>query len=42
VYDIPVEQDQEIARVKLATMGINIDELSDEQIKYIDDYSSGT
>jgi adenosylhomocysteinase len=42
VYDIPVEQDQEIAFVKLSTMGCKIDKLTNEQIKYIDDYSAGT
>jgi adenosylhomocysteinase len=42
VYDIPVEQDQEIARLKLETMGIGLDELSPEQIEYADDYSAGT
>jgi adenosylhomocysteinase len=42
VYDIPVEQDQEIARLKLETMEIGLDELSPEQIEYADDYSAGT
>ncbi len=42
VYDIPAEQDQEIAGVKLATMGYKIDKLTKEQVKYIDDYSAGT
>jgi adenosylhomocysteinase len=42
VYDIPAEQDQEIAGVKLATMGYNIDKLTKEQEKYRDDYSAGT
>ncbi len=42
VYDIPVEQDQEIAGVKLATMGYTIDTLTAEQKKYADDYSAGT
>jgi adenosylhomocysteinase len=42
VYDIPAEQDQEIAGVKLATMGYKIDTLTKEQVKYIDDYSAGT
>lgn len=42
VHDIPAEQDQEIARVKLDTMGINLDELSPEQVEYMDDYSAGT
>ena len=42
VYDIPEEQDQEIAGVKLATMGIDIDDLTPEQVEYMDDYSAGT
>jgi adenosylhomocysteinase len=42
VYDIPVEQDQEIAGVKLSTMGLKIDKLTPEQKKYMDDYSAGT
>jgi adenosylhomocysteinase len=42
VHDIPTEQDQEIAGVKLSTMGSRIDKLTKEQEKYIDDYSSGT
>ncbi len=42
VHDIPVEQDQSIARVKLSTMGIKIDTLTPEQIKYNEDYSAGT
>ena len=42
VYDIPAVQDQEIATVKLATMGYRIDKLTPEQKKYQDDYSAGT
>mgnify|MGYP003343687028 CR=1 FL=1 len=42
VYDIPVEQDQEIAGVKLSTMGYKIDALTAQQKKYQDDYSAGT
>jgi adenosylhomocysteinase len=42
VYDIPVAQDQEIASVKLATMGYTIDTLTNEQLKYNEDYSAGT
>jgi adenosylhomocysteinase len=42
VHDIPVEQDQEIAGVKLRTMGYSIDKLTPEQIKYNEDYSAGT
>lgn len=42
VHDIPVEQDQEIAELKLKTMGIKIDKLTAEQEKYINDYTFGT
>jgi adenosylhomocysteinase len=42
VHDISVEQDQEIARVKLATSGIKIDRLTPEQVTYNADYSAGT
>jgi adenosylhomocysteinase len=36
------EQDQEIATIKLASMGIAIDRLTAEQQAYLTDYSSGT
>ncbi|HET6568940.1 MAG TPA: adenosylhomocysteinase [Rhodothermales bacterium] len=42
VIDLPVELDQEIAGIKLATMGASIDTLTDEQIAYATDYSAGT
>ena len=42
VHDIPKEQDQELAAMKLETMGISIDTLTEEQIKYRDDYTAGT
>lgn len=42
VYVLPEEMDQEIAGLKLRTMGLNIDKLTKEQIRYIDDYSEGT
>ncbi len=42
VYDIPEEQDQEIARLKLETMGIGLDELTEEQLVYMNDYAAGT
>jgi adenosylhomocysteinase len=42
VYDIPAEQDQEIAAVKLATMGYTIDKLTQDQQSYNEDYSAGT
>lgn len=42
VHDIPVEQDQEIAGIKLSTLGYNIDKLTPEQEAYLNDYSAGT
>jgi adenosylhomocysteinase len=42
VYDIKKEQDQEIAGLKLNTMGLDLDVLTEEQKKYATDYSAGT
>jgi adenosylhomocysteinase len=42
VYDIPTEQDQELGALKLATIGISIDELTEEQLAYNLDYAAGT
>ncbi len=42
VMDLPEELDQQIAQMKLDTMGIAIDVLSDEQVSYATDYSAGT
>ncbi len=35
VYDVPREQDERVARLKLESMGIRIDELTEEQKKYL-------
>ena len=42
VYELPKELDQELALLKLGTMGVNIDKLTAEQIAYASDYSAGT
>ncbi|MEW5851996.1 MAG: adenosylhomocysteinase [Myxococcota bacterium] len=42
VYVLPAEQDQELAMMKLGTMGISIDKLTEEQKRYANDYSAGT
>ncbi len=42
VYVLPEEMDQQIAGLKLSTMGLTIDKLTKEQLRYIDDYSEGT
>jgi len=42
VYPVPKEIDAEIARLKLASMGIAIDTLTEEQQKYLTSWESGT
>jgi adenosylhomocysteinase len=42
VYVVPKEIDDEIARLKLATMGIAIDQLTEEQAKYLASWDEGT
>ena len=42
VYNVPDEIDIEIARIKLKTLGIKIDELTEEQKNYLDSWKSGT
>jgi adenosylhomocysteinase len=42
VYPVPEATDLEIARLKLATMGIDIDVLTDEQAKYLASWDEGT
>ncbi len=42
VYPVPREIDEEVARLKLESMGITIDTLTSEQRKYLADYESGT
>ncbi|MEH2181705.1 adenosylhomocysteinase [Nostoc sp.] len=42
LHSIPVEVDQEIARLKLQAIGITIDSLTPEQIEYINSWTSGT
>ncbi len=42
VYPVPVEIDKEIARLKLAGMGVRIDRLTKEQKKYLASWEMGT
>jgi adenosylhomocysteinase len=42
VYSIPAEVDQDIARIKLAAMGIEIDTLTAEQENYLNSWEEGT
>jgi adenosylhomocysteinase len=42
VYDVPVEIDREIARLKLDTMGVEIDTLTPAQAEYLSSWTVGT
>ena len=42
VYTIPEEIDREIARLKLAAMGVSIDTLTPEQERYLSQWEEGT
>jgi adenosylhomocysteinase len=42
VYAVPEEIDREIARLKLETMGVAIDTLTEEQAKYLASWDEGT
>jgi len=42
VYSIPLDIDNEIARLKLASMGAKIDTLTKEQVKYLSSWEMGT
>jgi adenosylhomocysteinase len=42
VYPVPREIDQEIARMKLRSMGVKIDELTEEQKDYLASWEKGT
>jgi len=42
VYNVPLEIDEEIASLKLESMGIKIDQLTPEQKKYLESWEEGT
>jgi len=42
VYSVPEEIDRDIARLKLAAMGVAIDTLTEEQIDYLNSWEQGT
>jgi len=42
VNPMPREIDKEIARLKLESMGVNIDQLTDAQSKYLASWDQGT
>src|SRR5437588_5327691 len=42
VYPVPADIDKEIARLKLETMGVEIDTLTEEQARYLASWDEGT
>ncbi|MGE5832364.1 MAG: adenosylhomocysteinase [Methanomicrobiales archaeon] len=42
VHEVPADIDEAVARRKLATLGLSIDRLTDEQVKYQAGWSQGT
>ncbi len=42
VYNVPKEIDEAVARLKLESMGVKIDSLTDEQAHYLSSWTSGT
>ena len=42
VYAVPQEIDSEIAAIKLKSMGVEIDTLTDSQVSYITGWKEGT
>jgi len=42
VYSVPQDIDREIARIKLEAMSVNIDTLTEQQIKYLNSWEEGT
>jgi len=42
VYPVPEEIDKDVARLKLQSMGIDIDNLTAEQEKYLTSWEEGT
>ncbi len=42
VYTVPDVIDEEVAKLKLASMGIKIDTLTPEQEKYLESWEMGT
>jgi adenosylhomocysteinase len=42
VYEVPTEIDREVARLKLEAMGVEIDELTEEQATYLTSWEQGT
>ncbi|MCX8076228.1 MAG: adenosylhomocysteinase, partial [Aquificaceae bacterium] len=42
VYRVPEEIDRQVASLKLKSMGVEIDELTQEQVAYLSSWEHGT
>jgi adenosylhomocysteinase len=42
VYGVPPEIDERVARLKLAAYGLEIEELTPEQVRYLSSWEEGT
>lgn len=42
VYDVPVDIDRKIAEIKLKSMGVKLEKLTPEQVKYLSSWQEGT
>jgi adenosylhomocysteinase len=42
VYDVPPEIDEQVANLKLSSLGLSIDEMTDKQKKYLCSWDIGT
>jgi len=42
VHDVPSEIENQVCRLKLATMGLDIDRLTPEQVEYLASSGEGT
>ena len=42
VYEISRSQDEQVARLKLESMGIEIDKLTEDQMRYLAGWEEGT
>ena len=42
VYDVPESIDEMVAQLKLEAFGVEIDTLTDEQVKYLNSWEMGT
>ena len=42
MYDVPQDIDDDVARLKLESLGVAIDKLTDEQRRYLSSWDEGT